>query len=180
MQNSTSAAGEKNLSQIIRIDEGQVQQHLGEMVRSTVEETLNAMLDVEADHLCNAQRYERTEARTDQRAGHYKRKLHTKAGEVELKVPKLRKATFETAIIDRHRRRKSSVEEALMEMYLAGVSVRRVEDIKQALGGHALRGSPPWRRNRPNQTLSYQQCVGVQSARTRPRRSLLFFALPAG
>ena len=83
-------------------------------------------------------------------------------------------------IIDRCRRRESSLEEALMEMRLAGVSVRRVEDITQALGGHALRGSPPWRRNRPNQTLSYQQCVGVRSARTGPRRSLLFFALPAG
>lgn len=105
------------------------------MVRSTVEETLNAMLDAEADHLCHAQRYEHTEARTDQRAGHYKRKLHTQAGEVELKVPKLRRATFETAIIDRYRRRESSVEEALMEMYLAGVSVRRVEDITQALWG---------------------------------------------
>ncbi len=135
MQDSTSATAEKNLSQIIKIDEGQVQQHLGEMVRSTVQETLNAMLDAEADHLCNAQRYERTEARTDQRAGHYTRKLHTKAGEVELKVPKLRKATFETAIIERYKRRESSVEEALMEMYLAGVSVRRVEDITQALWG---------------------------------------------
>ena len=135
MQNSTSAPVEKNLSQIIKIDEGQIQQHLGEMVRSTVEETLNAMLDAEADQLCNAQRYEHTESRTDQRAGHYKRKLHTKAGEVELNVPKLRRATFETAIIDRYRRRESSVEEALMEMYLAGVSVRRVEDITQALWG---------------------------------------------
>jgi transposase-like protein len=54
---------------------------------------------------------------------------------VELKVPKLRKATFETAIIERYRRRESSVEEALMEMYLAGVSVRRVENITQALWG---------------------------------------------
>ncbi len=135
MQNSTSAAEEKNLSQVIKIDEGQIQRHLGEMVRSTVEETLNGMLDAEADQLCNARRYEHTEARTDQRAGHYKRKLHTKAGEVELKVPKLRRATFETAIIDRYRRRESSVEEALMEMYLAGVSVRRVEDITQALWG---------------------------------------------
>jgi hypothetical protein len=59
MQNSTSAAAEKTLNRIIKIDEGQVRQHLGEMVRSTVEETLNAMLDAEADHLCNAQRYER-------------------------------------------------------------------------------------------------------------------------
>jgi transposase-like protein len=69
------------------------------------------------------------------RAGHYKRKLHTKAGEVELKIPKPRGAKFETAIIERYRRRESSVEEALMEMYLAGVSVRRVEDITEALWG---------------------------------------------
>ncbi|HRV47751.1 MAG TPA: IS256 family transposase [Sedimentisphaerales bacterium] len=135
MQNSTSASAEKNLSNIIKIDEGQIQQHLGEMVRSTVEETLNTMLDVEADQLCNARRYEHTEGRTAQRAGHYTRKLHTKAGEVELKVPKLRQAKFETAIIERYKRRESSVEEALMEMYLAGVSVRRVEDITEALWG---------------------------------------------
>jgi putative transposase len=135
MQNSTSAPAEKDLSNIIKIDEGQIQQHLGEMVRSTVEETLNDMLDAEADRLCNAKRYERSQGRTDGRAGHYKRKLHTKAGEVELKVPKLRQATFETAIIERYKRRESSVEEALMEMYLAGVSVRRVEDITQALWG---------------------------------------------
>ncbi|HPC94315.1 MAG TPA: IS256 family transposase [Sedimentisphaerales bacterium] len=135
MQNSTSASAEKNLSNIIKIDEGQIQQHLGEMVRSTVEETLNTMLDVEADQLCNARRYEHTEGRTAQRAGHYTRKLHTKAGEVELKVPKLRHAKFETAIIERCKRRESSVEEALMEMYLAGMSVRRVEDITEALWG---------------------------------------------
>ncbi len=135
MQNRTSASEEKNLSNVIKIDDGQIQQHLGEMVRATVEETLNTMLDVEADQLCNARRYEHTEGRTAQRAGHYKRKLHTKAGEVELKVPKLRQAKFETAIIERYKRRESSVEEALMEMYLAGVSVRRVEDITQALWG---------------------------------------------
>jgi len=100
-----------------------------------VEETLNAMLDAEADRQCNARRYERTEGRQDTRAGHYERKLHTRAGEVTLKVPKLRKLPFETAIIERYRRRESSVEESLMEMYLAGVSVRRVEDITEALWG---------------------------------------------
>lgn len=100
-----------------------------------MEETLNAMLDAEADNLCNAARYERTESRTDTRAGYYERDLHTKAGEVRLKMPKLRQQKFETAIIERYRRRESSVEEALIEMYLAGVSVRRVEDITQALWG---------------------------------------------
>jgi len=102
------------------------------VVRSTVEETLNAMLDAEADRLCRAERYERNEARKDTRAGSYHRHLQTKAGEVTLKVPKLRNLPFETAIIERYRRRESSVEEALVEMYLAGVSVRRVEDITEA------------------------------------------------
>lgn len=67
--------------------------------------------------------------------GTYERSLETKAGEVTLKVPKLRQQTFETAIIERYRRREASVEEALIEMYLAGVSVRRVEDITEALWG---------------------------------------------
>jgi putative transposase len=93
------------------------------------------MLDAEADQLCNADRYQRSQARKDTRAGYYQRKLHTKAGQVNLKVPKLRKTTFETAIIERYRRRESSIEEALIEMYLAGVSVRRVEDITEALWG---------------------------------------------
>jgi transposase-like protein len=56
-------------------------------------------------------------------------------------VPKLRSLPFETAIIERYRRRESSVEEALIEMYLAGVSVRRVEDITQALWGTRVSAS---------------------------------------
>lgn len=123
------------MGQVIKIDEARIKDHLGELVRGTVEEALNALLDAEADRLCGAARYERSEARRDTRAGSYDRSLHTKAGEVTLKVPKLRRQTFETAIIERYRRRESSVEEALIEMYLAGVSVRRVEDITEALWG---------------------------------------------
>jgi len=125
----------KTMGEVIQIDEGRIRDHLGEMVRGTVEEALNAMLDAEADQLCGAERYERSEGRQDTRAGHYARNLETKAGKVKLKVPKLRRQTFETAIIERYRRRESSVEEALIEMYLAGVSVRRVEDITEALWG---------------------------------------------
>jgi putative transposase len=120
---------------IIQIDEGLVQSQGTQMVKETVEETLNAMLDAEADRLIQAEKYERTDARKDTRAGHYKRKLDTTAGRVELKVPKLRNLPFETAIIERYKRRETSVEEALVEMYLAGVSVRRVEDITEALWG---------------------------------------------
>lgn len=127
--------GFTGMGEVIRIDEARVRDHLGEMVRGTVEETLNALLDAEADRLCGAGRYERNEGRQDTRAGSYERALQTQAGEVNLKVPKLRRQTFETAIIERYRRRESSVEEALIEMYLAGVSVRRVEDITEALWG---------------------------------------------
>src|SRR6516164_3473856 len=123
------------LNNVITIDDERIKSHLDRVVRGSVEETLNALLNAEADRLCNAQRYERSEARRDTRAGHYERKLQTKAGEVSLRIPKLRTQTFETAIIERYRRRESSVEEALIEMYLAGVSVRRVEDITEALWG---------------------------------------------
>lgn len=169
----------QKLGKVIQIDEEKIHQHLGDLVRGTVEETLNQLLDAEADQLCNAARYERTEARKDTRAGHYERSLHTKAGEVTLKVPKLREHKFETAIIERYKRRESSVEEALIEMYLAGVSVRRVEDITQALWG--TRVSPgtvsnlnqkiykridKW-RNRPiEQEFAYLYLDGIVLKRT--------------
>ena len=146
---------------VVRIDEERIKDHLGRIVRGTVEETLNALLDAEADRLCNARRYERTEARRDTRAGGYERKLHTRAGEVTLKVPKLRRQAFETAIIERYRRRETSVEEALIEMYLAGVSVRRVEDITEALWGTRV---SPGTVSRLNQKIYGQ----LEAWRNRP------------
>jgi len=125
----------RSQGRIISINEGLVKSQLGEVVRETVEDTLNKLLDAEADELCGARRYERSKDRIDTRAGHYERNLDTQAGRVKLKVPKLRTIPFETAIIERYKRRECSVEEALMEMYLAGVSVRRVEDITEALWG---------------------------------------------
>ena len=126
---------EKRKVPVIEVDERQLRAHVSEVVRQSVEETLNGLLDAEADELCKARRYERNSARASTRAGHYERGFQTTAGHVRLKVPKLRHVPFETAIIERYRRRESSVEEALVEMYLAGVSVRKVEDITEALWG---------------------------------------------
>ena len=131
VQQEASTESERNLNGVLKIDQAQIKSQLNEMVRESVEDTLNGLLDAEADRLCHAQRYERSDARQDQRAGSYRRKLHTQAGEVTLKIPKLRKSTFETAIIERYQRRESSVEEVLMEMCLAEVSVNRVENINQ-------------------------------------------------
>lgn len=120
---------------IIQLNEGTIKEELKDLVRNSVEETLNGLLDKEAAELTNAAKYERTESQQGYRSGHYTRNLQTTSGEVSLKVPKLKGVPFETAIIERYRRRESSVEEALIEMYLAGVSVRRVEDITEALWG---------------------------------------------
>ncbi|MGI5937118.1 MAG: IS256 family transposase [Oscillospiraceae bacterium] len=120
---------------IIQLNEGAIKEELKELVRGSVEETLNDLLEKEAQELTQAARYERTEARQGYRSGHYNRNLTTTSGDVRLKMPRLKGIPFETAIIERYRRRESSVEEALIEMYLAGVSVRRVEDITEALWG---------------------------------------------
>jgi len=120
---------------IIQLNEDLIKHDLKDLVRSSVEETLNALLDHEADELVNASKYERTENRNGYRSGHYERNFTTTAGDVKLKVPKLKGIQFETAIIECYKRRECSVEEAMIEMYLAGVSVRRVEDITEALWG---------------------------------------------
>jgi putative transposase len=137
----TSVADETkvgNFQEVIRVDREQLHGHLREMVRESVEETLNTLLDAEADAQCGAKRYERSPERVDTRSGHYLRRLLTPAGEVTLSVPRLRKLPLETEIIERYRRKESSVEESLIQMYLAGVSVRRVEDITEALWGQRV------------------------------------------
>ena len=125
---------EKAISGAIKIDEKEIQDHIDGLVRQSVEDTLNALLNAEADAICNAGRYQRTPDRLDTRAGSCHRKLLTKAGEVDLKVPRLRSLPFETEIIRRYQTKQSSVEEALIEMYLSGVSVRRVEASRKRCG----------------------------------------------
>lgn len=120
---------------IVQLNEEIIKGQIRELVRGSVEETLNGLLEAEAEKLTQAARYERNEVRQGYRSGHYNRNLTTTSGDVTLKVPRLKGISFETAIIERYRRRESSIEEALIEMYLAGVSVRRVEDITEALWG---------------------------------------------
>lgn len=130
--------------QILQVDQAMLETTLDRMVRKSVEETLNAMLDAEADEITGAARYERSGERKAYRAGHYERDLTVKAGKMSLKVPKLKGAMFESAVIERYRRREESVEEALIDMYLAGVSTRQVDDVSQLLWGDRM----------PSQTLS--------------------------
>ena len=123
---------------IVSLNEESLKADLRELVRRTVEEMLNGLLDEEADDLVGAERYERTADREACRAGHYERRLTTTSGEVTIRMPKLRGMRFTTAIIERYRRRGTSVEEAMIEMHLAGVSTRRIEDVSEILWGSSV------------------------------------------
>ncbi|NLV59712.1 MAG: IS256 family transposase [Clostridiales bacterium] len=148
---------------MIQLNEGAIKDELKELVCGSVEETLNGLLEKEAQELTQAARYERTEARQGYRSGHYTRNLTTTSGEVTLKMPRLKGVPFETAIIERYRRRESSVEEALIEMYLAGVSVHHIEDITEALWGTKV--SPATISD-----LNKKAYVHIEEWRNRPLR----------
>lgn len=148
-------------SNIVSVDEESLKSDLRELVRKTVQETLNALLDEEADEMVGAERYERTAGREAYRSGHYRRKLVTTSGEVVLDVPKLRGATFQTAVIERYRRRETSVEEAMIEMYLAGVSTRRIEDVSEILWGAGVSAGTV-------SNLNEKAFESVEAWRTRP------------
>ena len=132
---STNKDPQQKKAPVIQINQEVLHNNLSDYVRKNLEDVLNELPDAEADRLCHAKRYERNAERASTRAGSYKRNFDTTSGKVTLNIPKLRNLPFETAIIERYRRRESSIEEAMMEMYLAGVSVRRVEDITEALWG---------------------------------------------
>ena len=110
---------------IVSFGEQAVNDELRELVRKTIEETINAMLDEEPDQLVGAGPYERTDERG----------FTTTSGQVTLKMPKLEGMRFTTAVIERHKRRETSVEEAIIETYLAGASTRRIEDVSEILWG---------------------------------------------
>ena len=149
---------------IVQFNEEIIKGQIKELVRGSVEETLNELLEAEARKLTQAARYERSEARQGYRSGHYDRNLTTTSGDVTLHVHRLKGISFETAIIERYRRRESSVEEALIEMYLAGVSVRRVEDITEALWGSKVSASTI-------SELNKKAYVNIEAWRNRPLQS---------
>ena len=94
---------------IVQLNEEVIKGQIKELVRGSVEETLNELLEKEAESLTQAARYERSEARQGYRSGHYDRNLTTTSGDVTLHVPRFKGVPFETAIIERYRRRESNV-----------------------------------------------------------------------
>ena len=120
---------------MIQLNETVIKGELKNLVCNSVEETLNALINHEADELVSDEKYEWSGDRKGYRSGHYDRNFITTSGDVKLHVAKLKGVQFEIAIIERYRRRECSIEEALIEMYLAGDFVYCVEDITEALCG---------------------------------------------
>ncbi|HYE78642.1 MAG TPA: IS256 family transposase, partial [bacterium] len=105
-----------------------------DFMRQAMEMVLQALIELEATQEIGAERYERTESRTTHRNGSRKRALSTKAGDVELKIPKLRQGSFYPSLLEPRRRIDRALWAVVMEAYVFGVSTRKVEDLVKALG----------------------------------------------
>jgi transposase-like protein len=105
-----------------------------DLIRESVRMVMQELIETEAAERIGAARYERTESRTTDRNGVRPRVLATQAGDVELRIPKLRKGSFFPAILEPRRRIDQALYAVVMEAYVAGVSTRSVDDLVAALG----------------------------------------------
>ncbi len=105
-----------------------------DVIRAAVQVMLQELIEAEATALIGAERHERTESRTVQRNGHRSRTLSTTAGDLELAIPKLRSGSFFPSLLERRRRIDQALFAVVMEAYVTGTSVRKVDDLVKALG----------------------------------------------
>jgi putative transposase len=108
-----------------------------DVIRQGLTLVLQALIEAEAAQQIGAGRYERTETRTTHRNGTRARLLSTKAGDVELKIPKLREGSFFPALLEPRRRIDRALLAVVMEAYVHGTSTRKVDDLVKALGVEA-------------------------------------------
>ena len=106
----------------------------GELIREAARVVLQELIEAEATEAIGAARYERSDARRNERNGHRPRLLATQAGDLELKIPKLRKGSFMPSLLEPRRRIDRALYAVVMEAYVAGVSTRSVDDLVAALG----------------------------------------------
>jgi len=105
-----------------------------DVIRRSVELVLQALIESEATEMIGAEPHDRSDTRTNQRNGHRPRLLSTKAGDVELAIPKLRRGSFFPSVLERRRRIDRALFTVVMEAYVHGVSTRKVDDLVKALG----------------------------------------------
>jgi len=133
MTKRQARTGVDDLKALLRRDED----YLRAMVQSVVQATLEA----EMAETIGAEKSERTETRLSYRSGYYRRSLVTRVGTLELRVPQDRAGRFSTALFERYQRSEKALVGALSEMYVQGVSTRKVKAVTEELCGHEFSAS---------------------------------------
>src|SRR3982751_5297882 len=112
-----------------------------DLLKVIVEETLQQVLEAEMDEALQASKSERTASRLGYCAGYYNRTLVTRVGHIELRVPQDRQGRFRTEVFERYQRSEKALVAAMLEMYVQGVSTRKVKTITDELCGHEFSSS---------------------------------------
>ena len=113
----------------------------GDFLRALVKEAMQEVLEAEMDQALGAGKHERTEGRLGYRSGYYPRTLVTRVGALEIRVPQDRQGRFSTEVFERYQRSEKALVAALAEMYVQGVSTRKVKAITEELCGHEFSAS---------------------------------------
>ena len=130
---SKAQAGRERLKQLLADDQ--------EFLKTTVREALEDVLEAEMEEALNASKGERTTERLGYRSGYYTRSLVTRIGKIELRVPQDRQGRFRTDVFERYQRSEKALVSALAQMYVEGVSTRKVKKITEELCGHSFSAS---------------------------------------
>jgi len=113
----------------------------GDFLKPLVQMVVQEVLEAELDELLGATKGERSDQRRGYRSGYYTRGLITRVGKLELRVPQDRQGRFSTEVFDRYQRSEKALVSTLAEMYIQGVSTRKVKAVTEELCGHAFSAS---------------------------------------
>jgi putative transposase len=119
-----------------------------DFMKGLVREVLQQVLEAEMEETLGAAKSQRTEGRSGYRSGYYTRSLVTRVGNIELRVPQDRQGQFRTEVFERYQRSEKALVGALTEMYVQGVSTRKVKAITEELCGHEFSASTISRLNK--------------------------------
>ena len=133
MTRSKDTAKKLNLKEVFAGEE--------DFLRGLIQQVLQQLLEAEMDEAVGAEKGERTASRLGYRSGYYSRTLTTRVGKLELRVPQDRQGRFRTEVFDRYQRSEKALVAALAEMYVQGVSTRKVKAITEELCGHEFSAS---------------------------------------
>jgi putative transposase len=134
----------KDNSKSVAVDVGEVKSVLVEQkdfLVPMVQEAMQTVLEMEMAECLQAVRYERSEERTGYRSGYYRRRLVTRVGTISLRVPQDRSGHFSTQVFEQYQRSEKALVAALAQMYVQGVSTRKVAAITEELCGHEFSAS---------------------------------------